>query len=60
MATVISSSILKGLNQYANENEIDIIAMVNVERNFLDSLFGKSLTKKMALSTRVPLMIIHS
>ncbi len=59
LASVEAKSITKGLNQYADENNIDLITLVNVQRGFLESMFGHSTTKKMAFNTKLPLMVLH-
>lgn len=52
-------SVMKGLTQYASENDIDLIVLVNRQRSFLDNFFRLSLTKKMAENTTLPLMVFH-
>ncbi len=59
LASVEAKSITTGLNQYADENNIDLITLVNIQRGFLESMFGHSTTKTMAFSTKLPLMILH-
>ena len=57
--TIIADDVLSGLKQYADQNAIDLVVMVNVEQGYLESLFGKSISKKMALGSKIPLMIYH-
>ncbi len=59
LTAINSESVTKGLNQYAEENDIDLITLVNNQRGFLESLFGLSMTKTMAFQTKLPLMIFH-
>lgn len=60
----ITSTHLKGsqfenaLQQYIDENSIDMLAMITYKRNFLESIFHRSATKNMAYRTRVPLLAI--
>ncbi len=54
-----NASVLDGLNQYVAEHHIDLIAMVTKQRGFWSNLLHKSITKRMALNTKVPLMVLH-
>ena len=54
-----SKNIIKGLQQYADENEIDLIVMATKHRGWVDEIFHKSMTKKMVLNTSVPLLVMH-
>lgn len=59
IATISSPSVLKGLLQYTEENAIDLIVVVNRQRGFFESMFGESMTKKLALRTPVPILAYH-
>ena len=52
-------SVIEGLTQYANENEVDLIVLVNRHRKFIENVMKLSLTQKMALNTKLPLMVFH-
>jgi nucleotide-binding universal stress UspA family protein len=60
----ITSSHLKGskfeytLQQYIDEHSIDMVAMVTYKRSLLESIFNRSITKKMAYRTSIPLLAI--
>jgi nucleotide-binding universal stress UspA family protein len=60
----ISSSHLMGsifedtLQLYIDEYSIDIVAMVTYKRSLLESIFNRSVTKKIAYRTRIPLLAI--
>ena len=60
LASVQAKSILRGLLQYAQENKIDLIVMVNRQRGFFESMFGESMTKKIALRTHIPILAYHA
>ena len=53
------SDVIAGLNQFVEENRIDILAMVGHRHKFLERLFIKSTTKEMSMFTNVPLLIMH-
>lgn len=48
------------LDRYIRENEVDLLAMLNESRNFIQRLFQGSKSKKMAFHTGVPLLVMHS
>jgi nucleotide-binding universal stress UspA family protein len=62
--TVIKSVHLDGhrfqetIEEYILEHRIDIVAMVTHKRTFLESIFNRSMTKKMSYHTRIPLLAI--
>ncbi|GAB4010468.1 universal stress protein [Spirosoma migulaei] len=47
------------LEQYLEENKVNLLVMSAHYRSLPDKLFGKSLTKSMTLYAGVPLMIFH-
>ena len=51
--------VIKGLNKYVEENNIDLLIMVAHHRNFLARLFTKSTTKEMAYYSKVPILVYH-
>jgi nucleotide-binding universal stress UspA family protein len=59
MDVVESNSVVHGLHQYADSNQIDLIVLVNKQRGFFDSLMGSSASKNMALDLKHPLMVYH-
>ncbi|MGZ8517707.1 MAG: universal stress protein [Chitinophagaceae bacterium] len=46
------------IENYISEEDIDILAMMTHKRNFLESLFNRSLTRKMSYHIRVPLLAL--
>lgn len=48
-----------GIQHYAAENEIDMIAIVAKHRSFWDSLWHKSVSKEVVMHTDLPVMIYH-
>lgn len=46
------------IEEYLVEQSIDIVAMVTHKRTFLESIFNRSMTKKMSYYTRIPLLAI--
>ncbi|MBP9190927.1 MAG: universal stress protein [Ignavibacteria bacterium] len=56
---VKEENILEGINDYVNSNNVDILAMTIKKRSLFDKIFSRSLTKKMAYHTKVPLLALH-
>jgi len=54
-----SDRIKEGLEKLVHKSRIDLLIVVPKERNFMDSIFHKSLTKKMMSHPEVPVMIVH-
>ena len=54
-----SENVFDGLNRYAKEKLVDAMVMATARRPFFEELFHKSMTKQMALNTRMPLLIMH-
>ena len=48
-----------GIQHYAKENDIDMIAVVAKHRSFWDSLWHKSVSKQIVMHTDLPVMIYH-
>ena len=57
---VIPSEDIKGtLADFLKEKDIDILAMLSYKHKFLEGLFKKSLIKKMAYDSEVPILALH-
>ncbi len=48
------------LDGFIQEKGIDLLAMLNESRNFLQRFFHNSKSKKMAFHTAIPLLVIHA
>lgn len=53
-------SVVDSLNDYAVKHHIDLVVMVSPHRNFWEQIFHKSVTKAMALNTKLPILVLHS
>ncbi|MEO6695612.1 MAG: universal stress protein [Ignavibacteria bacterium] len=56
---VKEENVLEGINEYINTNSPDVLAMAIRKRTLLDKIFNRSLTKKMAYHTKIPLLALH-
>jgi nucleotide-binding universal stress UspA family protein len=59
MVSINGVDVISGLNQYAEENDVDLIVLVNRHRAFIDNLLGLSTTRQLAMDTNFPLMVYH-
>lgn len=56
---VKEEKVLEGINDYINSTDVDVLAMAIRKRSLLDKIFNRSLTKKMAYHTKIPLLALH-
>ncbi|MEN0005735.1 MAG: universal stress protein, partial [Bacteroidota bacterium] len=54
-----AESVSEGLNEYALENKVDLVVMVNKKRSWWERWFNPSATRAMAFATHTPLMVLH-
>jgi nucleotide-binding universal stress UspA family protein len=47
------------IEQHANDNGIDMLVTVPRRNNFFDAIFHRSVTRKLALHTKVPMLVMH-
>ena len=48
------------INEYIEENDIDVLAVLTHKRKFFDSLFHRSFSKKMSFHTDIPLLVFST
>ena len=56
---VTNENILKGLDKYIKENEIDIITLTSYKRNIFARLFNPGIARKMIFHSDTPLLVIN-
>ena len=59
MAEVESSSVWEGLNQYAEDHEVDLLVMVTKHRKTWENMLHKSVTREVAVHSKLPILILH-
>lgn len=59
LAHVQDEDVIHGIETVIEDNNIDIMAMVAHHYNFLDKLFHRSVTKKMIMKSKIPVLILH-
>ncbi len=52
-------SVIENINTFITNNHSNMIVMAKHNRNFFDRLFHRSLSKKMAYHTKIPLLILN-
>lgn len=52
--------VARGITRFAEEHQVDLIIAVPKEHGFFESLFHRSLTRKMAYHTHIPLLLIKT
>lgn len=55
-----SSNVADVLEEFVEKEQVDLLAITNRKRSFLDSILHPSLTRKLVLEAEVPLLIFHS
>lgn len=54
-----SEHFVPGLEDYAEKNNIDLIAMTRRKRNMIAQLFSPEITRKILFQTDIPLLVFH-
>ncbi|WP_308746969.1 universal stress protein [uncultured Bacteroides sp.] len=56
---VMNNNLLKGLEQYIKDNQIDIITLTSYKRSIFARLFNPSIARKMIFHSDTPLLVIN-
>jgi nucleotide-binding universal stress UspA family protein len=56
---VENESVEEGLNQFSEQHNIDLIALVPGKNNFFDTVFHRSVTNKIAQHSKIPFLVLH-
>jgi len=57
--TLSGNDHIEVIDNYCEENKIDLLSMVRRKRSIFNKLFHKSFTKQMAITSRIPLLVLH-
>ncbi|GAB3256791.1 universal stress protein [Larkinella harenae] len=57
---VSADNVAEGLTKYMQSNQVDLLVMATRERDFLSKLLNPSLTKRMVLSSDIPVLVYHA
>jgi len=58
ISSIYNPDVTEAIDEYAEANSIDIIALGTKNRSFFDRIFHESITQKMALQSELPLLIL--
>ena len=54
----LKRNINQTINDYVTSENVDLLCMIRREKDFISSLFRKSITRNQALTTNIPLLIV--
>ncbi len=57
---VYAEKVVDGIETFVETHEVSMLALVRPKYSFFERLFHRSVTKKMALHTKVPLLVLHA
>ena len=57
--SLYGTDIIKELEKYSEAHQIDLMVFVSRHRGFWESLLYKSVIQNMAISTNIPMMVLH-
>lgn len=52
--------VVEGINHFADQHDIDMLAMLPHEHGILERIMNRSITRKMVFHTRLPLLVLPS
>lgn len=55
----VKNDVEQGISDYVSENNIDLLVVLPRKHGILDGLFNRSITKKLAYHTHIPLLIVQ-
>ena len=50
----------EAINQYVEKHPIDLVAMITTKGNLFHNLFHESVTKRVVMHTKMPLLVMHT
>ena len=56
---VTEKDVEKGINDFVNNNQVDMLILMPQKHNLFGKLFHQSVTKKMAYHTHIPMLAFH-
>jgi len=57
--TIQDNSVSDGLNNYVEDHNVELLIMATKKRNFWEQIIHRSITKKMAINSTVPMLVYH-
>jgi nucleotide-binding universal stress UspA family protein len=56
---VYGESVLKSLYKHLNEEQPDLLAVLHKDRSFIENIFHQSISKKLVLHSKVPVLVLQ-
>ena len=53
-------TVWEGLNRYAGDHEVDLFVMVTMHRKFWENIVHRSMTRQMAIHSKIPILVLYS
>lgn len=57
--TIEAATVSDGLNAYVENHNVELLIMATKKRSFWEQIIHRSITKKMAINSQVPLLVYH-
>jgi nucleotide-binding universal stress UspA family protein len=57
--TIKAGSVSEGLNDFVENHNVELLIMATKKRSFWEQIIHRSITKKMAINSTVPLLVYH-
>jgi len=57
--TIKAESVSEGINAYAEKHLVNLVIMARKKRSFWDQILHTSVTKKIAINSKIPLLVYH-
>jgi nucleotide-binding universal stress UspA family protein len=54
-----NSDVLSGISEFVDEQRIDLLIVIPKQRNFLEFLFHRSMSNKLAANINIPIVTLH-
>lgn len=55
----VEADIVDGIESYVNNNDADMLVLVSRKHSFLDRILNKSVSKKLVMHAKLPVLILH-
>jgi nucleotide-binding universal stress UspA family protein len=55
---VVNDDVEKGLNDFIEKNNVDMLALIYHDHGFLNRIFGRSTTRNLTYHTKIPLLVL--
>ena len=57
--TIHAGSTMQGIRDYVSRNQVDVLALCSIHRNFIEAFFHKSTIQNISAFCNYPLYVFH-